>query len=170
MPQTIAALLLLNLPSPASAFSALANLLNRPLPLSFYASDPGAKTSAYNLLLQTLSHKHAALHAHLVALPGHDADAYLADLFTGLFTTHSTLDEAARLWDVYVFEGDAVLVRAGVASLAQREAELLGACTVAEVRAVLAGGDSAAGGEKPVVARNGAEDRWIRRVREAGKA
>jgi hypothetical protein len=172
-PQTIAALLLLNLPSPSAAFTALANVLNRPLPLSFYVSDAGAKTSAYNLLLQTLHHKSPALHAHLVSsLPPHDPDSYLSEVFTSLFTTPLTLDEVARLWDVYVFEGDAVLVRAGVALLMQREMALMGASTADEVRAVLRGegGSKALSGGVVGDATKGGEDKWIRAVRDAGKA
>lgn len=169
--QTIAALLLLNLTSPAAAFISLANLLNRPLPLSFYASDAGAKASAYNLLLQTLSHKSTELHDHLVKLPEHDADLYLGDIFTSLLTGHLALDEATRLWDVYVFEGDAVLVRAGVAFLLRKEMHLLGTKSIEEVRAVLV--DSSSKQEEStqrVVTRQGEEDRWMRAVREAGKA
>ncbi|KAH8904889.1 TBC domain-containing protein [Coniochaeta sp. PMI_546] len=168
---TIAALLLLNLPSPAATFTALANVLNRPLPLSFYVSDPGAKVSAYNLLLQTLSHKSPGLHEHLTRLPDHDPDIYLCEVFTSLFTEHLALDEAARLWDVYVFEGDAILVRAAVALLLRQEMSLLSAKTMAEVRAVLETTSADGTTKTPVVvARNGADDRWIRAVREAGKA
>lgn len=135
-------------------------------------SDQGAKVSAYNLLLQTLSHKSPSLSSHLSSLPDHDPDAYLSNMFTSLFTDHLALDEAARLWDVYVFEGDAVLVRAGVALLLQREMSLLGAKTIDEVKAVLETGTRHASAEtaKPVVSSNGDEDRWIQAVRDAGKA
>jgi hypothetical protein len=161
--------LLLNLPTPTDAFISLANVLNRPLPLSFYASDAGAKNSAYNLLLHTLSQKCPNLHEHLTHLPGLDPDLYLNDIFAGLFTRHLALDEATRLWDVYVFEGDALLVRAGVALLAQKEMALLGTKSVADVQTVLrTNGES---GKTPrVVGENGQEEKWIRAVREAGKA
>ena len=109
-------------------------MLNRPLPLSFYASDAGAKQSAYNLLLHTLSQKSPNLHQHLTNMPDHHADLYLESIFTGLFTRHLALDEAARLFDVYVFEGDSLLVRAGVALLLQKEMALLGTKSVAEVQ------------------------------------
>jgi hypothetical protein len=173
--KTIAALLLLNLPSPSTAFIALANILNRPLPLSFYAADPGAKTSAYNLLFQTVSHKSPSLHEHLLALPDHDPDFYLGDVFTALFTSHLPLDEAARLWDVYVFEGDSILVRAGVALLLGKEMALLATKSVEDVKAVLesaspggnAGGSSS---KQKVLGRQGEENRWMRAVRDAGKA
>ncbi|KAL1895916.1 hypothetical protein Sste5346_005015 [Sporothrix stenoceras] len=166
---TIAALLLLNLPGPASAFVALANLLNRPLPLSFYAADPGAKSSAYNLMLQTLSQKSPVLFDHITNMPDHDPDFYLNSVFTSLFTGNLALDQAARLFDVYVFEGDTVLVRAGVALLVEREAALLGAQDmVAVVNAIAPGGDGAED-KQVVVAQHGEEDRWMLAVREAGK-
>lgn len=161
--QTIAALLLLNLPSAAAAFTTLANVLNRALPLSFYSDDAGAKSSAYNLLLQTLAAKSPKLHDHLLALPEHNPDAYLGDVFISLFTNQLALDEASRLWDVYAFEGDSVLVRAAVAVLLDREMELLGTKSVEEVQ-------TAIHAKKPrVVGQTGEEDRWMKSVREAGK-
>ncbi|CAK7231408.1 hypothetical protein SCUCBS95973_007903 [Sporothrix curviconia] len=168
---TIAALLLLNLPGPASAFVALANLLNRPLPLSFYASDPGAKASAYNLVLQMLSSKSAVLAGHFTHLPDHDPDMYLNSVFTSLFTGHLALDQAARLFDVYVFEGDTVLVRAAVALLLEKEATLLGTHDTLEVAQIMCGknGDGAEEKAQVVVAETGEEDRWMHAVREAGK-
>lgn len=163
--------MLLNLPTPTDAFIALANILNRPLPLSFHASDAGAKNSAYNLVLHTLAQKSPNLHQHLTNMPNHDADLYLEPVFTGLFTRHLALDEATRLWDVYVFEGDALLVRAGVALLLQKEMALLGTKSVADVEAVLLGAATPEGAAKSprVTGGNGEEERWIRAVREAGK-
>lgn len=161
--QTTAALLLLNTPSPAAAFVALANVLNRALPLSFYSDDPGAKSSAYNLMLQTLAAKSSALHGHLLNLPDHDADLYLRDIYTSLFTSQLALDEASRLWDVYVFEGDSVLIRAGVAILLDHEMALLGTKTIGEVQKVLHGK------KQRLVGKPGDEDKWMRMVREAGK-
>jgi hypothetical protein len=74
---------------------------------------------------------------------------------------------------VYVFEGDAVLVRAGVALLLQREMALLGTKSIDDVKSVLAEGpteSSREGKKQRVVCGNGEEDRWMRAVREAGKA
>lgn len=79
------------------------------------------------------------------------------------------MDEAARLWDVYVFEGDAVLIRAAVALIVWEEGPLLGAASVEDVRAVLGGG-GASTRQKKVLGEVGAEDRWMQAVREAGKA
>lgn len=161
--QTIAATLLLNLPSPAAAFIALANILNRPLPLSFYASDHGAKASAYNLILQTLSTKAPQLHQHLTSPElGLDPEDYLGNVFISLFTQQLTLDACTRLWDVYVFEGDAVLVRAAVALLMEREGALLAGKNTSDIVKALA--------EGPRNTMPGREDDWMARVRAAGKA
>src|SRR3569833_1239093 len=168
-PQTIAALLLLNLPTPSSAFVALANILNRPQPLSFYAADAGAKSSAYNLLLQTLAQKSPELHQHIIDMPNHDPDFYLADLFASLFSSHLALDQVARRWDVYVFEGDAVLVRAGVALLLDKEMALLGTKDIVEIKSILDGSETGTEKKQHIMARQGEEDRWMQKVRSAGK-
>ncbi|KAI0175513.1 TBC domain-containing protein [Hypoxylon sp. FL1284] len=160
---TIAAILLLNLATPTAAFVALANVLNRPLPFSFYASDAGAKASAFNLVLQTLSTKSPRLHQHLtnseLAL---DPDVYLGDVFASCFTRHFSLDECTRLWDVYVFEGDTILIRAAVALLLDLEVPVLGAKTSEEVRNVLENRPKADQQEKV--------EEWMSRIREAGKS
>jgi hypothetical protein len=166
---TIAALLLLNLPTATDAFVSLANVLNRPLPLSFYACDVGAKTSAYNLVLHTLSNKSPSLHNHLMQVADLDPELYLNDIFTSLFTRHLALDETTRLWDVYVFEGDALLINAAVALLQQREMGLLQAKTAAEVKTIM-GTASDVGKGRRVVGGNGEEEKWMRAVRDAGKA
>ncbi|KAM4054313.1 rab-GTPase-TBC domain-containing protein [Hirsutella rhossiliensis] len=164
---TIAALLLLNLPNSETSFIALANILNRPLPLSFYTSDQGAQASAYNLVLQTIRHKSSALHEHLTkTLEGVEPELYLGDVFTGIFTGHLAIDEAARLWDVYVFEGDALLVRAAVAVLLSHEMALLGSKTANEVKSAMSRPQSRTSSTR-AVGEFGAEDRFMRLVRGA---
>jgi hypothetical protein len=159
----VAAILLLNLSSPAAAFIAMANILNRPLPLSFYAGDAGGKTSTHNLVLQTLTQKSPKLHQHLTSKElGLAPDEYLADVFTGFFTLHLNLDESTRLWDVYVFEGDAVLIRAAVALLLESEMALLGAKTAEDVKQALARHNK--------VTEHGKESEWMTKVRSAGKS
>ncbi|KAJ2969172.1 hypothetical protein NQ176_g8810 [Zarea fungicola] len=166
---TIAALLLLNLPDSETAFIALANILNRPLPLSFQTSDATAQVSAYNLVLRTLSHKSSALYEHLTSgIADLSPELYLNDVFSSIFTNLLAIDEAARLWDVYVFEGDALLVRAAVAVLLEREMDLLGSKTPDEVWAVMS--KSSASNTAPrAVGEVGAEDKFIQAVRSAGK-
>ncbi|KAH7274732.1 hypothetical protein NW759_004726 [Fusarium solani] len=167
---TIAALLLLNLPNAGSAFVALANVLNRPLPLSFYACDLGAQASAFNLVLQTLSLKSAPLHEHLTKkVQDVNLEESLSSILTGMFTGHLAIDEAARLWDVYVFEGDALLIRAAVALLLSREMTLLGAKTADEIKAILSVRNAKVSSAR-LAGEVGAEDKFMISVREAGKA
>lgn len=65
---------------------------------------------------------------------------------------------------MYVFEGDAVLVRAGVAVLLEHEMALLGTKSVEEVVAALKGKR-----KQRLVGKAGDEERWMKTVREAGK-
>ncbi|KKA30736.1 hypothetical protein TD95_003500 [Thielaviopsis punctulata] len=178
---TIAALLLLNLPNVTDAFVALANVLNRPVPLSFFTCDEGAKASAYTLVHKTLKERSRPLHDHIVSLSNaaaaasqssgdmsipHGPDAYLRHVFTGLFTSCLAIDEAARLWDVYVFEGDTAIVRAAIALMIRNEGDLLVCKTLQDVTDVLDGVKK----PRKIVADVGAEDKWMKLVREAGKA
>lgn len=161
--QAVAAILLLNLSTPAATFIALANTLNRPVPLSFQASDVGAKSTAYNLVLQTLSKKSPQLHKHLINRElGLDPEFYMADIFTTLFTQHLSLDECTRLWDVFTFEGDVVLVRAVVALFLEKESALLRCSTPAELRKALS--------ERIIISEKGHDNEWMNRIRDAGKS
>ncbi|KAL5606734.1 hypothetical protein BROUX41_003128 [Berkeleyomyces rouxiae] len=176
---TIAALLLLNLPNVTETFISLANVLNRPLPLSFFTHDEGAKSSAYNLVLKTLKDRSRPLYDHINALCDtavasqtpdgtpmpFGPDAYLNSIFTALFTSCLAIDEAARLWDVYAFEGDTVIVRAAVALMIRNEGEIFGCKTLESVTQVLEGHNK----PRKAVAEIGAEDAWMKLVREAGK-
>ncbi|KAI0818454.1 hypothetical protein GGR55DRAFT_78122 [Xylaria sp. FL0064] len=138
---TIAALLLLNLDSASSTFIALANVLNRPLPLTFYSGDEGARSSVYQLVNQTLAAKAPQLHKHLhdPTHLGPDFDLCLNDIFTTLFTRHLSLDDCTRLWDVYIFEGDRVLINAAVALFLENEISLLSAQSAGDFHKVLEG-------------------------------
>lgn len=133
-------------------------------------SDAGAKSSAYNLVLQTLLHKSPTLHEHLTrGIPELRASLYLNDIFTSIFTSLLAIDEAARLWDIYVFEGDSLLVRAAVAVLLDREMDLLSSSTSEQVWSVMAKASTNTTAPR-AVGEAGAEDRFIQSVREAGKA
>jgi hypothetical protein len=126
----IASLLLLNLPSPADAFVSLANLLNRPLPLSFLTADPSGCARAYSLTLQTLEYKHPHLYTHLFETLRLDPGEILEAMFRTLFCvgTGNTigLEEVSNIWDVFVFEGDKALIRAAVAVMSCIENKVLG--------------------------------------------
>lgn len=146
-------------------------MLNRPLSLGFYANDPGVKASAYNLVFQTLQVKSAGLHEHLTGrVADADPDSYLCNIFTGLGTSHLAMDECARLWDVYVFEGDSVMVRAATAMLLRQEMALLGVQGGSEVRRVLEAGSGTKHGKVALAGAESDEEKWIKWLREAGKA
>ena len=81
---------------------------------------------------------------------------------TSLFTSQLGLDECTRLWDVYVLEGDTILVRAAIALLLEREAALLGASTTIEVQKALE--------LEGKLSEQNAGDDWMAKVRDAGKA
>lgn len=112
------------------------------------------------MLLSTLQHKSPRLHTlltnpHLAPQP----DAYMRDIFSSLFTVCLNLDHATRLWDVMVFEGDAVLVRAGAAYLTAMEGKLFGATSPKEVCDIVKASLDTMG-----------EEEWMKAVRSAGKS
>ncbi|KAM0721836.1 hypothetical protein Q7P37_002761 [Cladosporium fusiforme] len=126
----IAGLLCLHISTaePATAFVALANLLNRPTPLAFLVHDQTAMSRTYDLVLSTLKYKSPTLHAHLTSPSLDISPSELLDpLFRCLFAYNLPHTHAARVWDLYVFEGDKALVRSAVAVLAKLEPKLYGA-------------------------------------------
>ena len=122
-----AALLCLTLPSPASSFLTLANLLNRPFPLAFLTGSPPATKKAYSLTLPLLSHKFPRLHHHLFSTLGFGAHEVLEPMMRTLFLGPNGgvgLETAVRVWDVMVFDGDSSIIRTAVAVLAALESRL----------------------------------------------
>ena len=120
----------------AAAFVAFANLLNRPLNLAFCLNDAAGKDKNYRHIMRALKHKLPKLHDHFDALlsssstsPG-AARLSINDLFAplcqSLMTIHLSPPDAARVWDVLVFEGDGVVVRAVVGILGKLESRLYG--------------------------------------------
>ena len=126
----IASLLLLNLPSPADAFVSLANVLNRPLPLSFLTADPSGCERAYSLTLQTLAYKNPHLYSHLFESLQFAPSDILEAMFQTLFCVGTGnvigLEEVSNIWDVFVFEGDKALIRAAVAVVSCLENKVIG--------------------------------------------
>ena len=122
----IAGILCLHL-HPVDAFVALANLLNRPLPLAFLVHDTGAMARTYELVLSTLKYKFTKLHDHLTAAStGLKPEDYLDPIFRCLFAYHLPTEHVSRIWDIFVFEGDKALIRAAVAVLGKLERSLYG--------------------------------------------
>ncbi|KKZ65832.1 hypothetical protein EMCG_01217 [[Emmonsia] crescens] len=122
---TIAALFLLNLPTPAAAFQTLANALNKPLPLAFLTADPGATSRAYSMASTTLRLKYPRVSNHLYE------NMYLSDeqiwgpMFQTLLTNGLDLERLSRVWDCWVFEGDRIIIRAAVTIVGCLETMLL---------------------------------------------
>ncbi|KAK1143636.1 hypothetical protein N8T08_006246 [Aspergillus melleus] len=123
---TIAALLVLQFPSPASAFLAMANALNRPLAVAFLTLDRGAIGRTYSLASATLRYKFPRLASHLhETLQLTDEDIW-EPMFRSLLTNGLDLERASRVWDCWVFEGDRIMIRAAVAILGCLQPQLFG--------------------------------------------
>lgn len=123
--QSIAALLLLQVDSRAAAFQVLANALNRPLPLAFLTSDPGATARAFSLASATLRLKFPRLSTHFCEnLCLSDREMW-EPMFRSLFTNGLDLDRLSRVWDCWVFEHDGILIRAAVSIMGGMETQLL---------------------------------------------
>ncbi|KAJ5092040.1 hypothetical protein NUU61_006910 [Penicillium alfredii] len=121
---TIAALLVLQLPTPASAFLAMANVLNRPLPVAFLTWDRGAMARTYGLASDTLRYKYPRLATHLRETLRLSEEEIWEPIFRTLLTNGLDLDRISRVWDCWVFEGDRIMIRSAVAILSCLQAQL----------------------------------------------
>ncbi|KAI9655690.1 MAG: hypothetical protein M1831_004842 [Alyxoria varia] len=120
--------------SSAAAFISFANLLNRPVNLSFCLNDQNGKNKVYKNIMRATKHKQPKLHEHLMSLHLSLNDL-LGPLCQSLATSHLSPEDAARIWDVLVFEGDGVVVRSAVGILGKLESKLYGQTD--EIKAVL---------------------------------
>lgn len=122
----IAGLFVLNLSASAS-FTALANLLNRPLPLAFLVQDLSSIQRIHELVLATLKYKMPKLHSHLTD-PKLDLspEEYLTPFLSTLGAMHLSPEACSRVWDITVFEGDKTFIRTIVGVLSMLESKLYG--------------------------------------------
>ncbi len=157
----VAGMLCLHL-RPADAFVSLANMLNRPLPLAFLVHDVVAMGRAYELVMSTLKYKLPKLHDHFLSEAGLDGKVgeVVDPMFRCLFAYHLPTELVSRLWDVFVFEGDKVLIRAAVAVLGKLESRLYGSKD--EILEVVSW-------RNDKVFDLGSEDDFMTAVRDAGK-
>ncbi len=160
--QLPAALLTLVFHTPHESFANLANLLNRALPLSFLTADAGAISRVYSLVMATLAYKRPALHDRLLNTLRLAPSTILEPLFRSLFLARCGIESAARIWDIFVFEGDRALIRAAVGVLLALESRLWG-----DREEVL---DTLGWKKAAPVWDLGGEESVISFVREAGKA
>ncbi|KAL4893305.1 hypothetical protein BDV59DRAFT_178000 [Aspergillus ambiguus] len=114
---TIAALLVLQFPTPSAAFLAMANALNRPLPVAFLTLDRGAISRTYSLASATLRYKFPRLATHLHETLNLADEEIWEPMFRSLLTNGLDLERISRVWDCWVFEGDRIMIRAAVAVL-----------------------------------------------------
>jgi hypothetical protein len=121
---TIAALLVLQFPTPASAFLAMANALNRPLPVAFLTWDRGAMARSYTLASDTLRYKFPRLYTHLTQAMNLSDEELWEPIFRSLLTNGLDLERLSRVWDCWVFEGDRIIIRSAVAILGALQAQL----------------------------------------------
>ncbi|EKV10804.1 RabGAP/TBC [Penicillium digitatum] len=121
---TIAALFVLQFPTPASAFLAMANALNRPLPVAFLTWDRGAMARSYALASDTLRYKFPRLHTHLTEILRLSEAEIWEPIFRSLLTNGLDLERISRVWDCWVFEGDRIMIRSAVAIMGCLQAQL----------------------------------------------
>lgn len=126
---TVAALLVLQMPTPASAFLAMANALNRPLPVAFLTLDRGAVGRTYSLASATLRYKFPRLATHLYETLQLSDEEIWEPMFRSLLTNGLDLERISRIWDCWVFEGDRIMIRAAVAVLGCLQMQLFGFTT-----------------------------------------
>lgn len=118
--QLVAALLLLQLATPADVFVVLANTLNRGLPLAFQGGDISSTTRTFNHAVSTLAIKFPRLHDYLFGSIeqgglGFSPDQVFGPMLRTLFTNGLDVERLCRVWDLWVFEGDKILVHTAVA-------------------------------------------------------
>lgn len=121
---TIAALLVLQFPTPSSAFLSMANALNRPLPVAFLTWDRGAMARTYALASDTLRYKFGRLYNHLHETLRLSDEELWEPMFRSLLTNGLDLERISRVWDCWVFEGDRIMIRCAVAILGCLQAQL----------------------------------------------
>ncbi|EAW11870.1 putative TBC domain protein [Aspergillus clavatus NRRL 1] len=151
---TIGALLVLQFPSPSSAFLAMANVLNRPLPVAFLTLDRGAIGRTYSLASATLRYKFPRLATHLSETLQLSDEEIWEPMFRCLLTNGLDLERISRVWDCWVFEGDRIMIRAAVAVLGCLQPQLFGFTQPddqgrAAVRNILGSGPHHLGSNKP---------------------
>lgn len=127
--QLTAALLLLQVPNPADAFILLANCLNRPVVLAFQSGDLSTMARTYNHAVSTLAIKFPRLHNYLFGSIeegglGFTSELIFQPMFRTLFCNGLDIDRLCRTFDLWVFEGDKLIVRAAVAILGCLQSQL----------------------------------------------
>ncbi|OLL26840.1 TBC domain-containing protein [Neolecta irregularis DAH-3] len=121
----IAAILLLNIPRQL-AFIALANILNRPIPLALLTCDTLAIENFSRIFSNRFQKKLPKLYCHLHIALELPVQLYLEPIVLSLFAAHAPLGIVFRICDIYFFEGDRFLLRALLGVISKMEGLLYG--------------------------------------------
>lgn len=111
----LAGMLLLNM-SKADAFVSFGNMLNTKSLMSFYRMDQRAMAAYYDTHRVLLRENCPQLAEHFER-EGLTPDLYLIDWIYSLFARSLPLDVTARLWDVFLRDGDEMIFRAALGLL-----------------------------------------------------
>ncbi|ODV91193.1 hypothetical protein CANCADRAFT_44803 [Tortispora caseinolytica NRRL Y-17796] len=95
----IAALLLIVLGGTEEAFSAMANILNRPLPMALYTHDTLLQEPYFKAFLEMFQRKLPSLYKHMRKV-GLDPTEAIKPMLLPLFTLHTAPNITVRIWDV----------------------------------------------------------------------
>uniref|UniRef100_A0A914EHK6 Rab-GAP TBC domain-containing protein n=1 Tax=Acrobeloides nanus TaxID=290746 RepID=A0A914EHK6_9BILA len=119
----IAAVLLLQM-DPYPAFVAFANLLNRPLQVSFFRLKKPQMTAYFIAFDQFFEQELPELYAHFDA---HDvrSDIYLIEWIYTMFAKSLPLDVTCRIWDVYLRDDEDFIFKTAIGILRTFEQHLL---------------------------------------------
>ncbi|CAL4141674.1 unnamed protein product [Meganyctiphanes norvegica] len=108
----LAATLLLNMDE-SDAFACFANLLNRTTHQAFFTVNQPMMSAYYSTYEELLTANLPAVAKHLQELCV-TPDMYILDWILTVFARSVPLDAAARIWDVYLRDGEEFLFRAAI--------------------------------------------------------
>ncbi|KAI8393510.1 rab-GTPase-TBC domain-containing protein [Radiomyces spectabilis] len=121
----LAGMLLLNMGT-QDTFQALVNLIHRSDILwSFYHADEARVKSYFKIFNVVFAENLPKLYLHFKNL-ALTPDNYLPDWFMTIFSSVIPLELSSRLWDIFLLEGDIVLIRTGLVVLKYLEPLLWG--------------------------------------------
>lgn len=119
----------------------------------------------------TLQYKFPRLHGHLFKKLGLTGEEVWEPMFRTLFANGLDLERLSRVWDCWVFEGDRIVVRTGVAILGCLGSQIFGIEDREAIVSLLGWGPRGNDGRSGYwdLSATGDEDAFMREVREAGK-
>lgn len=127
--QLVAAMILLQIPTPSEALIFMANCLRKPLAAAFLSGETATKMRTYSKVKSTLEIKSTRLHAYLFSTEeegglGFTGEELFEPMFHTVFANGLDLDRLCRVWDIWIFENDRYLTRTAVALLGSLETQI----------------------------------------------